>query len=628
MTENNNNKKILQEYFEFWYKYNKKENERWFKTLTSHLKYINSIKEKITGNETKENFENIIQEIHENKKQEDISLCKFSKDNKLTLEDFLNTYVYEKDCGIGNIGQGSVYNSDKNSHKDIFNKNIKENFKEFLELFKLNDLKELNNQIEKIFSKEILESKKVNTSKNYMAAKHRLLRTLLPCKITALDSNDKFNSLFNQLKNKLNIKLDEEKENIEKEYELMQIIKCEEKKDKIECCALKQMFYWDLYESLLSLEFDKKNIIYYGAPGTGKTYLAKGNAKKLIDIWKLRTKLNNFNKLINDSELQNNLKKDNLENLIEIVQFHPSFSYEDFIEGIRPDGNGNFKKIDAVFKKFCRKAGKIELALWKNNEFKKKFKDKDFCEIKLKEVRKINDLENDKELKILFEKNLNENLTLDDVIPPFVFVIDEINRAEISNVFGELMFCLEYRGYKGKIKTQYSYLKNNPYDPFFEENESDYFFIPNNIYIIGTMNTIDRSVDIFDFAMRRRFKWERKEVDYDIIKIKLKNIEEQLIKNEDNEQIGKNLANYLERLNKKIEGENLLGRDYQIGHAYLLTFIKCNNLIFNKIKDLKEKIWNDSFEPLLEEYLKGLGLESQISNKLKEMKNEWISKNE
>ncbi|WP_305155979.1 AAA family ATPase [uncultured Duncaniella sp.] len=88
---------------------------------------------------------------------------------------------------------------------------------------------------------------------------------------------------------------------------------------------------------------------------------------------------------------------------------------------------------------------------------------------------------------------------------PFVFIIDEINRGEISKIFGELFFSIDpgYRGKKGKVKTQYQNLITDKSDPFY-----DGFFVPDNVYLIGTMNDIDRSVESIDFAMRRRFAWQ------------------------------------------------------------------------------------------------------------------------
>ncbi len=121
-----------------------------------------------------------------------------------------------------------------------------------------------------------------------------------------------------------------------------------------------------------------------------------------------------------------------------LVQFHPSYSYEDFIGGIRPDIAGNnvvYKLESGEFKKFCEEAAK--------------------------------------------EKNKDKF---------FIFIIDEINRSHLSAVFGELLYCLEYRGEEISI-------------PLFDKK----FSIPENVYVIGTMNDVDKSLQIFDRALRRRF---------------------------------------------------------------------------------------------------------------------------
>ena len=222
-----------------------------------------------------------------------------------------------------------------------------------------------------------------------------------------------------------------------------------------------------------------KQLILNGAPGTGKTFSERNE--------------------IADKLLGKNADK-NIQ--MEMVQFHPSYDYTDFIEGIRPNlasGSIGYTLKNGSFKSFCRKAGVIERI---QASGKKVTEDaiKEFLSGKDKSIvdfwiNKINE-----------EGFDAENIKPAD-LPPFLFIIDEINRAEISKVLGETMFCLDadYRGEKGRIATQYSALATD--ETFYINMDNDKFFIPSNVYIIGTMNDIDRSVEVFDFALRRRFAW-------------------------------------------------------------------------------------------------------------------------
>lgn len=162
-----------------------------------------------------------------------------------------------------------------------------------------------------------------------------------------------------------------------------------------------------------------KNIIFHGIPGTGKTYTIVNNVKNIIKN----------------------------ENQMLITQFHPSFSYEDFIEGIKPAGieNGQLKLElkNGIFREFCDKA---------------KEEEKGF-------------------LEKLEKGNFNEALSDHG----YFFIADEINRAELSRVFGELLYALEYRGEKGKIKTQYASMRND-----------EDFYVPENVFFLGTMNDLDK----------------------------------------------------------------------------------------------------------------------------------------
>ncbi|EMC56765.1 McrB family protein [Streptococcus mutans] len=242
------------------------------------------------------------------------------------------------------------------------------------------------------------------------------------------------------------------------------------------------------------------NLILRGAPGTGKTYLARQIAEELTG---------------------------GNEEQIGFVQFHPSYDYTDFVEGLRPvsdKGQIGFKLQDGIFKKFCKKA--------KENPNKK-----------------------------------------------FVFTIDEINRGEVSKIFGELFFSIDpdYRGEKGAVSTQYANLH--------ETDEK--FYIPENVYIIGTMNDIDRSVDTFDFAMRRRFRF---------VEIKAADTMGMWENNDefDNDKIEEARIR-LTNLNKAISNTEGLNSHYHIGPSYFL-----------KLKDLDYDIlWSDYLEPLLKDYLRG-----------------------
>lgn len=187
-----------------------------------------------------------------------------------------------------------------------------------------------------------------------------------------------------------------------------------------------------------------------------------------------------------------------------------------------------------------------------------------------------------------------------DLVPPFFFLIDEINRAELSRVLGELMICLEYRGVGGSITTQYSALNTSETGMLRLENGYR-FFVPHNVFVIGTMNTIDRSVESFDLALRRRFRWEQVVPDIQLLRYHLS---EQDRKSEVSGRSWVKLADDLKKLNEQIHKEELLGPDYEIGHAYLMNLGYDASL---RHTEVRENVWEDSIRPLLEEYLRGSG---------------------
>lgn len=170
----------------------------------------------------------------------------------------------------------------------------------------------------------------------------------------------------------------------------------------------------------------------------------------------------------------------------------------------------------------------------------------------------------------------------------YIFIIDEINRGEISKIFGELFFAIDpgYRGISGEISTQYANLHSDP---------DEKFYIPENVYIIGTMNDIDRSVDSFDFAMRRRFRF---------IEIKADERSEMLASLE-NGELEAEAKKRMTALNHAILEVKDLNENYQIGAAY---FLKLKTLGF-------DQLWTDCIEPLLQEYVQGMYDEKGIMSK-------------
>ena len=371
----------------------------------------------------------------------------------------------------------------------------------------------------------------------------------------------------------------------------------------------------NIHHPLSNILLQSKNLILRGAPGTGKTYLAKEIAKELTD---------------------------GNEDQIGFVQFHPSYDYTDFVEGLRPVSNGDgaieFKLQDGIFKDFCQKAKEAQLiggqdnfdeawdsylAYINNSDEKEYFTKGSYLSVNSKQNLSVNydkgtsgwSLSRNYVYELYKDPNyeeqeyyksegkkvletLKKRFGLKDYVSPteidtdkkFVFIIDEINRGEISKIFGELFFSIDpgYRGEKGSVSTQYANLH--------ETDEK--FYIPENVYIIGTMNDIDRSVDTFDFAMRRRFRFVEVTAESQVSMLDKElgiHAEEAKLR--------------LRNLNAAIENVQELNSHYHIGPSY---FLKLKDVDFDY-----ELLWSDYLKPLLEDYLRGSYKETEKMETLK-----------
>ena len=396
-----------------------------------------------------------------------------------------------------------------------------------------------------------------------------------------------------------------------------------------------------MYQKYIDLLKESKNLVLTGAPGTGKTYMAQAIAREMG---------------CGEGEMC-------------FVQFHPSYDYTDFVEGLRPirrsDGQMGFERKDGLFKEFCKKAIKNltdsaksvenlskELS-WENklqqfiddsidNDTKFKLSNGSVFsidEIKGRNIIAHNDsnsktplipinvdeiielLTNEVPLnivrdirtyfkrkfgtqpdsyafiitKIIREMKFKEQVISANKIErkPFVFIIDEINRGEASKIFGELFYAID-PGYRGKkdirVKTQYQNLV--PETDVFAEG----FYIPENVFILGTMNDIDRSIESMDFAMRRRFTWKE---------IKPEDTQSML----DSLECADKAKSVMVRLNNAISSIEGLGAAYQVGPSY---FLKLDDNGGNF-----EKLWDMNIEPLLREYIRGFRKSDEIMAKLR-----------
>ena len=302
----------------------------------------------------------------------------------------------------------------------------------------------------------------------------------------------------------------------------------------------------------------KKQIIFYGPPGTGKTYTArKFSFYKSVDK-------TYYLEYIDD------IKKEKLINLIRYLTFHPSYSYEEFIEGLKPvineadNGKIFYNVEEGLFKTACRDAFNILLH---------------YCNIPVfwKKGEELPELKYSEKLKIL-------NIIKLKKYPKIFLIIDEINRGDISRIFGELITLLEM---DKRLFAEEELIVNLPYS-------KKRFGIPPNLYIIGTLNTADRSIALLDFALRRRFSFLEFMPKYDLL-------EELLIVRGVSSKISdlrKLSIKALEVINRRIS--EVYDKDHQIGHSYLICLK--DELNYEKTLDKVRTIWLSELIPLLREY--------------------------
>lgn len=409
----------------------------------------------------------------------------------------------------------------------------------------------------------------------------------------------------------------------------------------------------NLKSKLADLLEHTHNLILHGAPGTGKTYLAKEIAKAM------------------DAETA-------------FVQFHPSYDYTDFVEGLRPvpqddAGQISFELRDGIFKSFCEKAlvnllnsqkTETEIAeeqsldekinefidtsieentkytITQGNEFFITNADEKNIYISIPNNEKANKLtlkkseiaallkcreniESGNEIRDIFGRKWRtqqDSYTLslyksirtfkntaakknavEAVKKNFVFIIDEINRGDLSKIFGELFYALDpgYRvtvgdlqGVKNgthnltSIRTQYANMERegNTFDSALNisrQEDFGHFFVPENVYIIGTMNDIDRSVETMDFAFRRRFTF---------VEIQASERTEMLEQIED-VTVRQQVLAKMQAVNDAISKTEGLSPAYHIGGAYFLNL--------NTLNGDFEKLWEYHLAPLIKEYLRG-----------------------
>ncbi|MFA4951365.1 MrcB family domain-containing protein [Brevundimonas sp.] len=260
------------------------------------------------------------------------------------------------------------------------------------------------------------------------------------------------------------------------------------------------------FEQILTVWQRKKNIVLQGAPGVGKSYIARFLAYTLM-------------RRRDDARIEN-------------IQFHQSYSYEDFIQGFRPTESGGFERRDGVFYRFCKKAAA-------------------------------------------------------DPTNVYVFIIDEMNRGNLSKIFGELMLLIEADKRNAGYGTQLAYAR---------EGEAK-FYVPDNLHVLGMMNTADRSLSMVDYALRRRFAFVTLEPAFSSPRFKASLAEQDVT-----DHIVNRLVSRMVSLNDEIGADSVnLGPGYRIGHSFFVPKDSVGDseawyreVVETEIAPLLEEYWFDA----------------------------------